>query len=271
MKLTNLQKILIVFTTLMVLFWFILLLSQQTDGFYNYLFSCLTNLIPMAGGIAAMVGVGSWTEEKGLIRKGMFFVGLGLVLYACGGFIWAYYNFFMNAAAPYPSVADLGFAPSEFFYCVGAVYLARAASADMGMQNKNSKWLVTLIALGMFVFTYYILVIVARHGVLVQSQDPAIKTFLDLAYPFGDFLAITISVSLSAIYLKYLGTRYRISMIAVIAGLTTLFAADSMFSYMTNQNTYYNGNSADLLFLLGLFLLSVGILGFSEPKTHQSK
>ena len=253
----------------MVLFWFVLLISQQTDGFYNYLFSALTNLIPMAGGIAAMVSTGSWTEQKGLIRKGMFFVGLGLVLYACGGFIWAYYNFFMNAAAPYPSVADFGFAPSEFFYSVGAVYLARAASADMGMPNKNSRILIAFITLGAFIFTYYLSVTVIRHGVLFNTQDTFVKTFLDLAYPFGDFLAITMSVSVSAVYLKYLGSRYRISMIAVVAGLTTLFAADSMFSYMTNQNTYYNGNSADLLFLLGVFLLSVGILGFLEPKIQQ--
>ena len=45
-----------------------------------------------------------------------------------------------------------------------------------------------------------------------------------------------------------------------------MFIVDSLFSYTTTMNTYYNGSPVDLLFVSGLFLLTFGILGFYSAR-----
>ena len=264
MKLTRIQKILIACTSALIVFWCVLLAEHQTDGNANYWFSALIGVAPLIGGIAAIVGSANWNEE------GMLFIGIGLLLWAAGEFIWAYYNLIAHLDVPYPSWADLGFLPSEFFYAVGAIYLASAAGGDKGVRKAGSWFFVALVSVVSFVASYYILVTVARSGVLVTRHEGLVKTVLDVAYPFGDFLSITLSVALSGLYFKFLSPRYRIAIFCVLLSLVTFFAADSVFSYTTNQNTYYNGNISDLLSLLGVFLLSFGALGFGEDKNATS-
>ena len=271
MKVTATQKILIALTAALIVFWCALFVSHRTDSIANYWFSALIGLVPLVGGIAAVVGFSNWSEYGGHLRKGMLFVGIGLLLWAAGEFIWAYYNIFAHMDIPYPSWADAGYLPSEFFYCVGAVYLASAASGDVGAKKPSTWFIVGLLSVLMFFFSYYILVTVARSGVLVTRGEGFVKTFLDIAYPFGDFLSVTLSVALSGLYFKFLAPRYRAGILCVLVGLVALFAADAAFSYTTNQNTYFNGNFSDLLSLIGLFLLAFGTLGFGEGKSLLGK
>ena len=264
MKLTRTQKFLIAITAALVIFWIALFAHHQTDSVANYWFSALIGVVPLVGGVAAIAGSRAWKEEGGHLRKGLLFVGLGLLFWAAGEFVWSYYNIIAHLDVPYPSWADLGFLPSEFFYAIGAIYLASAAGGDNGVR-KSASWLyVGLVSVVSFVASYYILVVVARSGVLVTRHEGLVKTFLDVAYPFGDFLSITLSVALSGLYFKFLSPRYRAAIVCVLLSLVVFFAADSVFSYTTNQNTYYNGNVSDLLSLIGLFLLSFGALGFGK-------
>ena len=258
---------LIAITTALVVFWIALFAWHMTDSIANYWFSALIGIVPLVGGVAAVAGSRGWNEEGGHLRKGMLFVGVGLLLWAAGEFIWAYYNIIAHLNVPYPSWADLGFMPSEFFYAIGAVYLASASGGDTGMKKRSSWFFVGTVSIISFVVSYYILVVVARSGVLVTPHEGLTKTFLDVAYPFGDFLSITLSVALSGLYFKFLSPRYRAAIVCVLMSLVVFFAADSVFSYTTNQNTYYNGNISDLLSLVGLFLLSFGALGFGKIET----
>jgi hypothetical protein len=42
-----------------------------------------------------------------------------------------------------------------------------------------------------------------------------------------------------------------------------MYCADSVFSYTTTKETYYNADWGDLLLALGQFLMSFGILAFA--------
>jgi hypothetical protein len=262
MKLNTAQKFSILYIVAMGIFWIILLTLHKTTGIYNYLFSFLMSLLPLVGGLFAMTHVIKLPEAKGFIDKGIFFTGLGLFLWGCGEIIWSYYNFVLGVPAPYPSFADLGFAPSVFFYCIGAVYLARAAGADFGLQRKYAKLFIVLASLAMFAFSYYILIVVARHGVLVTPGDSFLKSIFDLAYPIGDFISLTAAVVLSGLSFRYIAKEYRIASISILIGLAGMFIADSIFSYTTSIGTYFNGNFGDLVFTIALFLISFGIFGF---------
>lgn len=250
----------------MLAFWFGLFLTHTNSGKYNFLFSLLIGLLPFLAGGLVIYFSGFLKELKGFISKGVFSLALGLLFWGCGELIWSYYNFVLNVAAPYPSWADLGFAPSVFFYCIGAIYLARAAGADLGLQRRFAKFFIVVAPIVMFVLSYYLLVVVAREGVLYTSGDPILKSFLDIAYPLGDFISLTVAIVISGLSFKSLIPEYKTAIVSLLIGLAVMFAADLIFSYTTTRLTYYNGNFGDLLFVIALFFLTFGVLGFSNNR-----
>jgi len=268
MKLNRIQKICLIFYVFLLVFWTVLFLSKFTDGFYNYLYSFLFGLIPLFGGLIAMFRSKVWGGLRSAIGKAVFFIGLGIFLWGCGELIWSYYNFFMNVPAPYPSLADIGFAPSIFFYGLGTAFLAKAIGAKFGLRNKLAKVFVILAPIIILAFSYYILVTVARGGVLVPEGETMLKTILDIAYPLGSFVALTIAIILSGLSFKYLDGRYKFDIYAILLGLGVMFIGDTVFSYTTTVGTYYNANFGDLLLTTGLFLLSFGVLGFYKLKEN---
>jgi hypothetical protein len=270
MHLSTAQKICLAFLVLLIIFWNVLYVSGLTEGFYNYLYSFLFGLIPLIGGFAAMMSSKRWGGLESAVGKAVFYIGLGIFLWGCGELIWSYYNFFMDVPAPYPSIADLGFAPSILFYGIGTAYLSKATGAKFGLRNPYAKAFVIFATLLIAIVSYYVLVVVARAGVLVPEGETLLKTILDIAYPLGDFISLTLSIIISGLSFKYLGGRYKYDIAAILAGLGVMFIADTVFSYTTTIGTYYNGNFGDLLLTLGTFLLTYGVLGFYGLKTEKN-
>lgn len=262
MRLNVAQKISVGFLLVLIVLWLVLFLTHTVSGPYNYLFSFLLGLMPLAGGIIAMQSSGSWKGMKGFVGRGIFFMGLSLFFWGCGELTWSYYNVFQGIAAPYPSLADFGYAPAEFFYCIGAIYLARAAGADFGLKKKFGKLFVVVASVAMFLISYYLLVIVARQGILFSSNDPVLKSILDIMYPLGDFISLTLAIVISGLSFKFLVGEYKLAVRSLLFGLAVIFVADMIFSYTTTRGTYFNGDFGDLLFGIALFLLTFGVLGF---------
>jgi hypothetical protein len=251
MQLTIAQKIIFGILAVLIIFWLLLTLTHTTFGFYSYLYSFLMCVIPLYGGIIAILSAERWQGMNGKL-------------------VWSYYNFFVGVAAPYPSLADVGFVPSTFFYCAGVVYLLRAAGADAGLGQRFAKAFIVVASIAMLALSYYLLVIVAKRGELITRGDPFLKSLLDIAYPVGDFISLTVAVVLSGLSFKYLTREYRTGVMMLLFGLATMFAADLVFSYTTTRMTYFNGDLGDLIFTIGTFLLSFGVLAFAAP-SHREK
>ena len=152
-----------------------------------------------------MFGSRIWNGLKSYVGKGVFYISFGLFAWGSGSMVWSYYNFFMDIPAPYPSLADLGFAPSVFFYGLGAIYLSKATGAKFGFRNKYAKVYVVVISLFILSMSYYALITVARNGVLVSSNENLLKIILDIAYPLGDVLSLTIAAIISGLSFNYMG------------------------------------------------------------------
>ncbi|MEO6077704.1 MAG: hypothetical protein ABIP54_02870 [Candidatus Andersenbacteria bacterium] len=268
MRMNAPQKIVSISLLLLVLIWVALYLSHITEGFYNYLYSFLFGLIPLIGGFFAMMCSEKWGRFTTAIGKAVFFIGLGLFLWGCGETIWSYYNFFAGIAAPYPSLADIGFAPSIFFYGIGALYLSKATGAKFGFRKTSAKILTVLGSIILLAISYYLLVVVARGGVIVPEGESTLKTILDVAYPIGDFVALILAALISGLSFKYMGGKYVTSTVAILLGLLVMFIGDVVFSYTIAVNTYYNADFGDLILTFGLFLLTFGVLGFHDPRKH---
>jgi hypothetical protein len=256
------QKICLTFLIGLVLFWIVLFMTGSKEGFYNYLYSFLFGLVPFFGGLIAMISARMWGGLGSAVGRAVIFIGLGLFLWGSGENIWSYYNFFMGEPAPYPSLADLGFAPSVFFYTLGTVYLAKASGAKYGLRNKFAKIFLILAPIAILIMSYYVQIQLARGGVLIPEGETLLKAILDIAYPLGNFLGLMIAVIVSGLSFKYLGGRYVFDISAIMLGLAVMYVGDSVFSYTTTTGTFYNGSFGDLILTLGLFFMTFGVLGF---------
>jgi hypothetical protein len=207
------------------------------------------------------------------LGKAIFFFSLGLFCWGFGENIWSYYNFFRDEPAPYPSIADIGFAPSIFFEALGTLYLAKASGAWLALKKNNwAKILAAIIFPLLTLLAYHMLVKVARGGVLVPEGETPLKVVLDIAYPLGDFLALTFAFTVFVLSRKYLGGYYRWAIASMLFGLSLMYFGDFSFSYTTTKGTFYNGNWGDLLLASGNFFMTFGILGFAtRPKVNSNE
>ncbi|MBX4201957.1 hypothetical protein KW803_03665, partial [Candidatus Saccharibacteria bacterium] len=158
MKKTNrYQMIFLAGFLLLCVFWIGLFVTDKKTGDLNYWYSFLFGLIPFFGGMIGMVKSRMWGGLKSAMGKAIFFISFGLLLWGFGEIIWSYYNFFKNDPAPYPSVADIGFAPSIFFWILGTYYLSKATGAWYSLKKNNwANVLLVVIPLALLIPSYYI-------------------------------------------------------------------------------------------------------------------
>lgn len=259
------QKIIGAYIGIVLLFWVVLQFTGSKSGTLNYTYSFMFGLIPFFGGIVGMMRAKLWGGLRSALGKAIFFISLGLFWWGFGENIWSYYNFFEGVAAPYPSLADIGFAQSIFFWVIGAFFLAQASGAWFAFRKSKKAKLFALVApLLLLVASYYLLVVVARGGTLVPADEPPLKVLLDIAYPLGDFLAATFALVVFTLSYRYFGGFYKRSITLILAGLAVMYFADFVFSYTTTTGTFYNGNWGDLMLTTGLSLLTFGVLGFAS-------
>ncbi len=269
MKNTNIyQKLIAGFYGVLVIFWIGLFVTKTTEGNLNYLYSLLFGLIPFFGGLIGMFTARLWGGLKSALGRAVFFISLGLFLWGMGENIWSYYNFVKDVPAPYPSLADVGFAPSIFFWILGVASLSKATGAMYALRKKRkAKILAIGVPLLLLIPSYYIQVVLARGGTLVPEGETVLKVVLDIVYPFGDFLAVVFASVVFLLSYKYFGGLYRRAVVSILAGLAVMYFADSVFSYTTTEGTYYNANWGDLLLTTGLFLITFGVLAFATNPT----
>ena len=265
--LTSKQNVVVAWLIFLFAYWVGLnFVFHSTDGNWNFLYSFLFSVMPLVGGLFGMWQSREWGGLKSHVGKALFFISFSLFLWGSGSMVWSYYNFIAHIEAPYPSLADLGFAPSIFFYGLGAIYLSRATGAKYGLRHPLAKLFITVVPIALIVFSYYVLVTVARGGVVVPAGEDGLKTFFDIAYPLGDFVSLVVAVVVSGLSFPYLGGRLKWDVYSILLGLGVMFIGDFMFSYTTTVGTFYDGDFGDLILTTGLFLLTFGVLGFSSQK-----
>jgi len=263
-KLNIFQKLVTAFFVGLVGFWVYIKLNGSKEGDLNYWYSFLFGLVPLVGGAVGMVRSKVWGGLRSTLGRAVFFTSLGMVLWGIGECIWSYYNFFKDVAAPYPSWADLGFAPSIFFWVIGAAFLSHASGAWLRLKRSwHAKAYAAFAIAALTALSYYLLIKVARDNTLVPPGETALKVVLDIAYPLGDFLAAILAFIVLTLSFKYLGGLYKYAIGALLLGLGTMYIADFVFSYTTTVGSYYNADWGDLLLSSGLFLLTFGVLGLS--------
>lgn len=260
--LNNYSLFLLLYFILMISYWVTLQLIGVKDSTINLFYSFTLNTLAFLGGVNGVVFSRKWGGLKSALGKGTLFMSVGLILWGgVGGYIWSFYNFVLSQEVPYPSLSDVGFIGAVPFWALGMFYLAKATGVKYGLREVGGKIYLLLFPVLTFLVSYYFLVTVGRGGV-VTDGGASVKIFFDFAYPVGDVIIITIALLIYGLTLKLLGGLYKWPVRLTLMGFVVMFFADMAFSYSTTVETYYNGNYADLLFTVALFLISFGISRF---------
>jgi len=255
----------------LVAWWVELLVTHSVNLQQNYLYAFSFALIPMAGGIFGLINSKRWGFLSSITGKSTFYIALGLISWSLGQIIFSFYNIFLNVEIPYPSFADVAFIISWPLWGVGIFHLGRVTGAKFAFKSHAGRYMSLALSAVAIVFSYYLLIVVARGGVFDFTDSSAIKIFFDLFYPFADIVVLNLVMVVYGLSFKYLGGKFKFAINTIFLGILCNYFADFSFSYTTTLQTFYSGNWVDLLFTTAMFLLSLGLVLLNPVSSEQNK
>ena len=263
MRLNVAQKILSAYFVLLCIFWVTLHINGLKGGSWNDFYSFSFGLIPLLSGLWGIHQSFRWGGTESYVGQALLFISTGSFLWGTGTMIWAYYNFFAGVPIPYTSIADLFYILTIGFWVAGMWSLSHAVGSRIGFKTTAGKVFSVLIPIGILVASYYLLVVIGRDGTLIPTYEGYLKLILDLAYPLGDVIILTLAMLIFGLSRSYLGGTYKLPVNVLLLGFLTMYFADFIFSYTTTNGTFYTGNFGDLVFTVAMFLISFGTLGIN--------
>lgn len=252
------SKLILIFYIIIFIWWTALFLLNIKYSIHNYLYQLGFGLIPLFGGLSGMVKSRKWGSFKSQVGSAVFFISLGLFSWGMGQMAWSYYNIVLKTEVPYPSFADVGYILAVPFWILGIIKLSKATGARFSLSSVRGKIILFALPVLAAAFSYYLLIVVARGGV-IDFQGGGLKLFFDLAYPIGDLVILTLALLIYGLSFDYLGGRFKLPIITLMLGFVLMYVTDFTFSYVTTIEVYYNGHWVDLLFPTVMAFLGFGI------------
>jgi hypothetical protein len=160
-------KLLAAIFSISAAWWLLVLVDGSQDTPANNLYGLILGIIPFLGGFFGLCLSRKWGGWNSTIGKALIFLSLGLLSWSIGTFIFAgYYNLYIGLDVPYPSWADAGYIISLPLWMLGMIYLSTATGAKFGMRSSSGKSILFLVPIIAAALSYYLLIIVARGGVI---------------------------------------------------------------------------------------------------------
>jgi hypothetical protein len=223
-------------------------------------------------GLLGMITAKQWGWFKSNVGRAVFFLALGLLLWGVGQSYWTYYLLIdPSAEVPQSYAMDIILISVIPVWIYGTYSLAKATGSKYGFRDVSGLTVAAVVILSMFLFSYFMLVVIAREGVLFSSEQSIWQSIFDLAFPLGDTILLTMSLLIFIFSWNYLGGRFKRQIVIILSSFVLLFLADFSFSFTDGNGTYYNGNFVDLLFILMVVLLGLGISMLDPRFTWKTK
>lgn len=233
-----------------------LYLLPEKDTIWNYLFNICYATLFLYG---FFIGIYS-TRVLGIknsLGKALLFLGLGTGAYALATYIWVYYNIVLHVEVPFPSVADVFFLLLAPFMAIGCWNLLVILRSQVGKRYIFES-VGIFIAACVIIFGFVYKLEIARNL-------PVLTNLVNIFYPVGDVVLI----SLAFIIWRAGGGKIHRGIVILVVGLLLQTIADSLFTYQTSTETYWNGGTADAAWALAGFVFSLAMINlYNDFATH---
>lgn len=214
-------------------------------------------LVALIGAIVGFVAMQKWGGIKTVLGKALFFFSLGLLAQEAGQLISSYYTQIAKTDLPYPSVGDIAYFGSVLLYIIAAIYLTKISGAKFAFKETKYKIIAVLVPVALLSVSYTVLL----KGYEFDTAHP-VTVFLDLGYPLGQAVYISIAVVAYLLSRKQLGGVMKAGVLAVIFALVIQYVSDFSFIYSIHHGTYTPGKYVDLLYLTSYFLMATAMIKF---------
>lgn len=246
-------------SSFMLLTWALIFFSHTVATTTNYIWQIGMGLSGLTFAIFGILTAKKWGWLKSGVGRGVFFISLGLLAWSIGQLGWSYFLFADPTTETPPShildIIDFAAIPLWF---VGIIMLSKATGARYALKRKSGQLLIVVVAITMSLLSYYFLVVEARGGTAYFDQA-FWNQFFDLGYSIGDAIIATIAIVVFSLSWKLLGGRFKLPITVILLGFVLLFFADFAYSFRDGRGEYFNGDIADLLYMLTITAFGLGL------------
>lgn len=238
--------------------WWIYMLQQELESTRNMrqLWGATYQVLAIYGGVLGLLSAKKWGGYKSLLGRTVLAFSVGLLLQSFGQTYSSYYVFSNNVEAPpYPAIGDIGFFGSVIAYIYGVILLARVSGMKVGLKQTVNK-------AAIFVVPFLLLLVTYAFFIRGHEYDWSnlTLTVLDLGYPIGQALYVSVALSLLIISRKVLGGMMRKPIMFLTFALVFQYFSDFMFLRQALAGTWYVGNINDFLYSASYLLMTLSLI-----------
>lgn len=243
-----------------VLVWWIKLQVKGAGTEAAYLFNWFYGLIAISGAIYGIrVALRKWGGWKSIIGKGLMLLAIGLLAQWLGLQVWTYYNVIARVEVPYPSLADVGYFSLIPAYTIAAWMFAHASGAKFSLKTSSGKLNAIIIPVITLSIAYFLFL----KDIGFDLSNP-VRLFLDVGYPLGEIIPVTVGLFTLTLSKKYLGGTMKKRVLFLVGAFFFQFLTEYAFLYTAGTETYVNGGWNDLMYATSYFIMSLGFVYFES-------
>jgi len=219
------------------------------------IFTVTYGIMALWGGLCGLYIAKKWGGIKSLMGKTIIMFSLGLLAQEFGQLAYTYYIYVQHIDIPYPSLGDLGYFGSIFFYLYGTYLLARTSGVKISLKNLSNKFQAIIVPIFMLGYSYMLFL---RNYNFDWSKPLTI--FLDFGYPLGQSLYISLALLTFLLTRKILGGIMRDKIIFILIALLFQYLADFNFLFQNSRGTWTYSEYGDYLYFIAYFIMAIALL-----------
>ncbi len=233
---------------------YLIFLNTESKGHDIQVWAASYQLIAWFGALVGFYFSKLWGGSKSIIGRANLAFAFGLLAQSFGQSVFSYY-FYKGIELPYPSLADIGFFGSIPFYIYGIALLAKVSGVHFTFKSVKNKILAIIIPLILLFSSYFFFL----KGYEFDWSSP-LRVFLDLGYPLGQAIYISIAIVAYLLSINFLGGIMRKPILLFIFALFVQYISDFTFLYQASRGIFVGGGIVDYLYLVSYFVMSLSLI-----------
>lgn len=184
-------------------------------------------------------------STRGRLRAAWVALTVGLIGWAAGDAIWAYYELVLHRF-PFPSPADAAYLILPIGACTAMLLFPAARSAQSQLRLVLDG---VIVAASLFLVSW----LTVLQPVYAAGAESRLGMVISLAYPASDLVVLTVA----AYVLVRSGSYQRPSLILFTLGMACIALSDSIFVYLAANDRYSSGDPIDIGWVAAALLIAV--------------
>jgi hypothetical protein len=227
------------------------------DSVNNQAFAATYGVIALLGSVVGLKASKIWGGHKSLIGRALLFFSIGLFAQEFGQIAYSIYLYALKVQIPYPSVGDVGYFSSVFFYIYAAIQLLKATGAKFTLKDRNKKLIATILPLILLGASYaYFL---RDYHFDFSSLKAGITVILDFGYPLGQATYIAIALLTFLLSRSLLGGIMKRKVLFILLALVVQYTADFSFLYAAKAAKAFPAGANDFVYLVSYTLMALAL------------